>query len=59
MTAPALMIRIELEGFPELRFLAETWEAEHALRAWLELGFAGRNIAEALERLNDEWRRAA
>jgi hypothetical protein len=50
---PALIIVIELEGHPELRVVAASWEAEQALRRWLELGYARRDIDDALDRLDE------
>ena len=59
MSAPYLLIRVEIEGYPDVRLVADTLESEHALRHWLTLGFARRDIEAALDYLDDLNRDAA
>lgn len=59
MNGPELHIVVPIEGYPRLRLVAMTWEDEQALRRWLELGYARRDIANALDHLHDELEDAA
>lgn len=64
MSAPVLIVRLPIEGYPHLTIVAETFEAELALRRWLEFGYAARDVAAALANLDgwleeQGWREAA
>lgn len=53
MSAPRLLISVPIEGLPEFRILADSLEDEIALRAWLGLGFAKRDIGDGLDHLDE------
>lgn len=53
MSPPSLHVVVEIEGTPRLYIVAQTWEEEQALRRWLELGFARRDVDDALEEIEE------
>jgi hypothetical protein len=52
---PTLMLTLELEqGHAGLRLVADTWEDERRLRAWLRRSGALAELSATLERLLDD-----